>query len=279
MSRNFIRFYDGKPKALTFSYDDGVTQDIRLMEIFNARGLKGTFNINSGSLGSIGSPLQHILSEDAVATEYRKGGHEVACHGLTHDFLEKLPTDRALHEILIDRCNLEKLTGRIVRGLAYPWGTYNADTIKAASAAGIVYARTVVSTGNFGIPTDWMQWHATCHHNDLRVMELADSFNGDTPDNLPYDRTPWLFYVWGHSYEFDAAGNWAHMETFCDKVAGKEDVWYATNIEIHDYIEAYRALSFSCDGELVHNPSGMDVWLEHNRKIFRIPAGKTISFS
>ena len=277
MSRTFMRFFDGKPKALTFSYDDGVTQDIRLMEIFTARGMKGTFNINSSSFGKAYNDLQHILTAEQVASEYKKGGHEVACHGLTHDFLEKLTDDRALYEIFMDRCNLEKVTGGIVRGMAYAWGTYNADSIKMAKAAGIVYSRTTVSTGNFGLPSDWLQWHPTCHHNDSRIMELADSFNNGSPNSLPYDRNPWLFYVWGHSYEFDAAGNWAHIEAFCDKTAGKEDVWYATNIEVHDYIEAYRALIFSCDGELVHNPSGMDVWLERDLKTFCVSAGKTIS--
>ena len=46
----YIRFKDGKPKAFTLSYDDGVVQDIRLADIFNKNGLKATFNINSGML-------------------------------------------------------------------------------------------------------------------------------------------------------------------------------------------------------------------------------------
>ena len=47
MSLIYLRFPDGKPKALTFSYDDGVETDKRLIEIFQKHGLKGTFNINS----------------------------------------------------------------------------------------------------------------------------------------------------------------------------------------------------------------------------------------
>lgn len=41
-------------KAVTFSYDDGVTQDIRLVEILNRYGLKATFNLNSELLGKDG---------------------------------------------------------------------------------------------------------------------------------------------------------------------------------------------------------------------------------
>ena len=39
--------WNGKNKAITFSYDDGVTQDIRLIELLNKYNLKCTFNINS----------------------------------------------------------------------------------------------------------------------------------------------------------------------------------------------------------------------------------------
>ena len=48
MSRAFMRFPDFKPKALTVSYDDGVRQDKRLIEILQKYGLKRTFNLNSG---------------------------------------------------------------------------------------------------------------------------------------------------------------------------------------------------------------------------------------
>lgn len=35
-------------KALTFSYDDGIEQDRKLVEIFNRYGMKATFNLNTG---------------------------------------------------------------------------------------------------------------------------------------------------------------------------------------------------------------------------------------
>jgi len=48
MSAIQMLFPNGKIKAVTLSYDDGVEQDIRLIEIMKKYGLKGTFNINSG---------------------------------------------------------------------------------------------------------------------------------------------------------------------------------------------------------------------------------------
>ena len=77
----------GKRKAFTLSYDDGVTQDIRFIEMLNKYKLKGTFNLNSGLLGQPGvitigrKPVTHnkVCPED-VKSIY--AGHEVASHGL-----------------------------------------------------------------------------------------------------------------------------------------------------------------------------------------------------
>ena len=44
----FLRFPGGKAKALTLSYDDGMRQDMRMVEILRPAGIKCTFNINSG---------------------------------------------------------------------------------------------------------------------------------------------------------------------------------------------------------------------------------------
>ena len=70
-----------------------------------------------------------------------------------------------------------------------------------------------------------------------------------------------LFYVWGHCYEFDQNDNWDVMEHFLKKIAGYEDIWYATNNEIERYVSAYRKLVFSVDGSVVYNPTCTAVWL------------------
>ena len=51
--------WNGKLKALTFSYDDGVTQDIRMIELFNKYNVKGTFNLNSELLGLPGELVRN----------------------------------------------------------------------------------------------------------------------------------------------------------------------------------------------------------------------------
>ncbi len=50
--------FHGKMKAVTFSYDDGVTQDIRLIKLFDKYNLRCTYNINSQLAGKSGSLIR-----------------------------------------------------------------------------------------------------------------------------------------------------------------------------------------------------------------------------
>lgn len=232
-----MRFPGGKPKALTFSYDDGVYQDLRLISIFNQYGLKGTFNLNSGSFGQTpGDRKSGRMTKEDVVLAYKDSGHEVAVHAFTHPHLEQLPKDQATKEILTDRENLEELFHTIVRGGAYPYGSYSDEVVGILKNCGIRYFRTTASTEQFTIPVDWLRLPATCHHKNKRLMELAERFISDSPDEeAGWRREPWLFYVWGHSYEFDIENGWERMERFCKMMSGKDDIFYGTNREVFEH--------------------------------------------
>ena len=102
-------------------------------------------------------------------------------------------------------------------------------------------------------------------------MELLAQFLGE-----PAPRKLWLFYVWGHSYEFDDNDNWDIIENFCKAASNLTDVWYATNIEIVDYLNAANSLKFSSKGTSVYNPSGIDVFMNINGEVVEIKKGNTI---
>ena len=258
----FMRFPGGRKKALTLSYDDGTLQDIRLIEIMKKHGLKGTFNLNSGMY----PPEDTVFPEDRIYRKMTKSqatktftgsGMEVAVHGMMHPFLEQLPTNLGLRDILKDRENLEEQFDAIIRGMAYPYGTYNDQVIDCLRYAGILYSRTVHETHTFDMPENWLLWDPTCHHADLELMELAEKFV-----EKPVGRDPWLFYVWGHTYEFDTRNNWHVIEEFAEYIGNREDIWYATNIEICEYAEAYNRLVFSMDEHRIYNPTAFTLWFE-----------------
>ena len=121
LRHDVLRFPEGKSKAFTLSYDDGVIQDKRLIALFDQYGVKGTFNLNSGAFGQTDQyshlKVQHSkILKNEVAEIYQN--HEIACHTVTHPDLAALPSSAILYEVITDRKNLEELSGRIVRGMA-----------------------------------------------------------------------------------------------------------------------------------------------------------------
>lgn len=272
-------FPGGRSKALTFSYDDATAQDLRLIGIFKKYGMKGTFNVNSGrvnrALQGKAVSKNRVFSPEEIGKVYQ--GHEVAIHGYSHPFLDMMPADMIPAEIIKDRQELEKMVGYPVRGMAYPFATYHDALIAQLKQMGVVYARTGKSTEAFRLPEDFLKWHPTCHHGCPRLMELADRFLADKSINYLK-----VFYVWGHTYEFDNNRNWNVIEKFCEKMAHQDDIWYATNIEIYDYVQALDRLVTSCDGKILYNPSAIDVWVSNDQSLWNagekicVPAGKVV---
>ncbi|MFA6103968.1 MAG: polysaccharide deacetylase family protein [Victivallaceae bacterium] len=260
MRRN-VRFLfpEGKPRALTLSYDDGNVADRRLAGILNKHKIKGSFHLNAGTLGK-----NNVIAPEEIAELFQ--GHEISCHSFTHPFLERISRTEVVREMLEDRLELEKLAGYPVRGMSYPFGTYSQEVIEVLKSLDIVYARTVQSTGKFVLPENFLEWHPTCHHKD-NLLERTAQFK-----KTPYSFS--LFYVWGHSYEFDRENNWGLIEDFCAEIAGDETIWYATNIEIYDYSAALKRLEFSADSSLVKNPNSMPVWLSVNGSPVKVLPGE-----
>jgi hypothetical protein len=85
-----------------------------------------------------------------------------------------------------------------------------------------------------------------------------------------------LFYVWGHSFEFERNDNWNLIEEFCKEVSQDETVWYATNVEIMDYIKAMRNLKFTVDQKKIINLSSIAVWIGIDGQPVKIEPGQSI---
>ncbi|MDO5154517.1 MAG: polysaccharide deacetylase family protein [Eubacteriales bacterium] len=237
-----------KKKALTFSYDDAQVYDRKLVEIFNKYNMKATFHLNSGMLDCDG-----FITSAEIPELYK--GHEVACHGVMHEYPGHLALGTLHDEYYEDRKFLEGCLDGIVQGCSYAFGEYNDTVVNMLKMLGFSYCRTVNSTNMFGVPDDFMRWKPTCHHND--AMKLVDQFL-NTPE---YMRLP-MFYIWGHSFEFAREDSWEYMDTLCQKLHGQEDVWYTTNIDYVKYVNAMRGLVFSTDQKKVENPSKTKVYLE-----------------
>lgn len=228
--------FQGKMKAVTFSYDDGVTQDQRLIRLFDRYNLKCTFNLNSGCLGMPGSLVREDVTVAHVkprAQEVRKiyAGHEIAAHTLTHPMLPLQSDEEIIRQVEQDRLALSEIAGYEVVGMAYPGGGQNHDErvvrlVKEHTK--IRYARTILSSHSFDLQSDLFVFRPTVyHHKEWETMErLADEFlNLDA-------RTPSVFYIWGHAYEFDIGNTWDAFEAFLKKISFRSDIFYGTNKEV-----------------------------------------------
>lgn len=259
-------FPEGKTKTLTFSYDDGPPEDRRLVSLLNEFDLKGTFHLNSRKLNTPGEWVQASEARALYA------GHEISCHGKTHPFEEQIPLASMIEDIRDDRIALEQVAGYPVYGMSYPFGTYDSDVLRALQSLGIVYSRTTKSTGGSTLPTDYLQWHPSAHHNG-DILQLGDAFL----------KNPWglrCLYIWGHSYEFPRDQSWGIMEDFCKKMARNPQIWYATNIEIYEYMQACKRLIVAMDGHLVRNPSFIPVWIaDANGQQHQVEGGTTIEIN
>lgn len=223
-------------KAITFSYDDGVTQDIRLIELFNKYNLKATFNLNSDLLGMVGDnfvregktiSFARIKAED-IASVY--DGHEVAVHTLTHPFLPGIADDNEIiRQVEQDRLNLSELTGYEVVGMAYPCGGPNNDDRTARiikEHTGVKYARALETNLSFVPQENLHRFQGTLYHHEQwdKLFETGEKFLAAEEG---------IFYIWGHSYEFDIfPERWQIFEEFCQMISGKPDIFYGTNKEV-----------------------------------------------
>ena len=285
MRYKFMRFPGGRPKALTLSYDDGVRADLRLCEILDKYGLKCTFNLNSAHF--IGGEVRPgKITPDEVREHILAKGHEIAVHGKQHLAPGIASPVIAIRDVLDCRTEMENEFDMIIRGMAYPdsgitkmhSGNDYATVRRYLADLGIVYSRTLGGDNNsFMMPADFYAWMPTAHHNNPNLMKWADEFLAEDGNHRVIARRyPRLFYLWGHSYEFNDKDNWCVIEEFAQKMANRDDIWYATNIEIYEYTEAYQRLVTSADGTRIYNPTGIEVFLHIDGKEYSVMPGETL---
>ena len=277
----FLRFPGGLPKAVTFSYDDGAFTDVRLVETADEYGLKFTLNLTGDAVEK-----EKGLSIDYLKNTVLAHGHEIATHGYMHRAPQTLRPIEFIRETLDTRLILEEKLGGIIRGFAYPDlhvdrftqpETYK--TVKSAlTQLDIAYGRMACSSKSFELPEDWHNWQPTAHHDEPWLFEKLDEFIAlDLAKTYCSGHSPKLFFIWGHSFEFEAKQNWHRLEEICSRISGKSDVWYATGIEICSYAAAFDSLLWSANGRRVFNPTLYTLWFDVDGKTFSIAPGDALT--
>lgn len=257
-------FKDGKKRVVTLSFDDGSCNDERLVPLLNKLGLKATFHLN-------GNNYVNLSGEEIKKYRELYKNHEISCHTFSHCWPSRMQPASLTYEILKDREVLERIAEYPVLGMSYPNGSYNDEVANTMKSCGIVYSRTTNDTHKFKFPDDFLMWHPTCHLRDAK--DCIGRFNRliDSKWTNP------LLYIWGHSHELCSEDDWIEFEETYKTIAENDKIWYATNIEIYDYIKAQKSLKISADEKVFTNPSSIDLWVEKDGKdIIKIPSGETV---
>lgn len=241
-------------KYFTVSFDDGLEQDKKILDLMRKYGIRGTFNLNSmllgqkGDIGYLGKyGVQNVrksekrsrllkyaaadrIPEDEIAEVYN--GMELASHGAHHLDESKLSLPQLGAEISDDRKALQRLTDTPIVGHILPFGKTSTAVKGLLKENGFLYTRgikSLKSKRNFAFPEDPLLFEPTCWHIEADFEKLVNQFIEAEPTEGDM-----LFFVWGHGYEFDFPACKGLRETYervFARIAGHDEILKCTNTE------------------------------------------------
>lgn len=260
---------DGKTKAFNVSYDDGVLQDVRFVQLLNKYGLKGTFNLNYGLMKQrfewtheCGMTVKR-LPESEVVELYR--GHEVASHSYSHPYFDSASETEILKELASDKFFLERLFDGEVAGYATPFYYYSDLMTDCVRHCGFEYARISEESNDYSIPEDFYWWRGSKFHWSEDLEEFVEGF-------LSTDQELALCQLVGHSYDLDVYDMWGRMESILHSVSQCPDVWAATHIELVRYLRQMDKTVIT--PHCIHNESDAVLWFRVNGKTISLQPGE-----
>ncbi len=247
-----MRYPKNKLKAVVLSYDDGFSEDLRLVQLLNKYGLRGTFHINSARLST-----PNYMKKKDIKQYFSE--HEISAHGANHQGLLGLTLADRIYEFMEDRRALEVLSGKLVRGMAYPFGSYDPEGLELLESMGFEYARTVEATHDFRIPANFLLWHPSAHKFGVEDEPARDGATFQLVEDFFSRKHQSLLYLWGHSWEYRK--KWNMVEELFSLLSGQPDIVSLTHIDLVAYLKAFRQLRISADKTIIHNPSATKLFM------------------
>jgi len=118
------------PNTVALTFDDGpYIYSQNIVDILDAKGVKGTFFVNGNNYGCIYDDMEITALQNA----YSKG-HQIGSHTWAHKDLATLTADQVESEFTLTDTALEKILGIKVAFMRPPYGSYNDDVLQVAAA-------------------------------------------------------------------------------------------------------------------------------------------------
>ena len=215
---------------LTTSWDDGHPLDMKVADLLDRYGCKGTFF--SPITNREGKPV--MVAEEIRELALR---HEIGSHSDDHTYLDTVPVRESERQIVAGKQKLEDMLGQEVKGFCYPGGKFRAEHVTMVSGAGFEYARTSKNAYDSLDACSLFQMPVTIqfypHGRDVLLRNYLSG--GDwlrryrtinilvkAPDLLSRLRLiiesvaerGGVVHVWGHSWELGDFDGWKILEAF-----------------------------------------------------------------
>ena len=264
---------EGKKKAFNVSYDDGVLQDVRFVNMMNRYGLKGTFNLNYELMcqefewvHESGMNVKRLSKSEVVAL-YQ--GHEIASHSLTHPSLDQLSDEAIRYELGHDKWCLSQLFGCEIVGFGVPFDYYDERIAGFAKWLGFEYVRTSEESYSYLPPENPYFWAAGTYHVMPGFKSFVEGFF-DADEELA------LCQIVGHSYDLDVYDMWDYMEWYLCKISEDPEILSMTNGELVRYLTAMKSVEIE-DG-YIKNHSDQRLWFDVDGEILSLVPGEIYIF-
>ncbi len=159
--------------VVSLTFDDGSASQYSTLSMLPARGMNGTYYINSGLVGSSGYYMTWSQLHDLY-----NAGNEIGGHTVDHKNLTQLSTADATAEVCNDRTNLINNGFSPVTSFAYPYAASNTSVEQIVQGCGYSSGRTVGNINSITVCTD-------CPYAE--TIPPRDPYYLRTPEGEPID--------------------------------------------------------------------------------------------
>jgi len=210
---------------VSFSWDDGAIEDLKLMELSLKCRIPGIFFIPATN------PEREVM--DMVSIKLLAGnGFEIGAHTYSHVYLNKLAINEADKELEAGKDYLEQLLGMGIEHFCFPGGQYNWNLVETSKK----YFRTArtADTGAIVMNNSFLIKPAFHFYNRGKKSLIYNSLKNNSPlfrlslknitcsdyfefvrkliDDLANLSADNKVIIWGHSWEIEQFHLWNKLE-------------------------------------------------------------------
>lgn len=212
---------------ISFSWDDGAIQDLKLMDLLLKLEVPSIFFIP-------GKNAERPVLEKEQIRLISANGLEIGAHTYSHQYLNLVSNNKAKEEIVSGKDFLEQILGQRIRHFCFPGGKYKSqhlglaktyfDSARTADTGAIMKQSSFLikpafqffSRGKKSILYNSMRNFSPIFPFALKSLPDSDYFNFilSIINDLYLSERDYLINIWGHSWELEKNNLWMRLESF-----------------------------------------------------------------